>query len=257
MPAKVKEPRPYREKTTVTFLGHKVHVLDLSHEISPTMPIYPGHQKVVFWPHLTHAECRLRLGPGRKWCGYGVTGIIMCDHVSTHVDAVYHFNERRKDLTIEKLPLETMITPAYWIDLSGHPPRTEIPLASVKAALKRADIRRIKPGSSLLFWTGAERLWNKPLAYLTQYPGLDAEASYWILDQGVVNVLTDAASTDNPANLDYPNHLAHSERLVVHTEIVKNIRKIPRHQDFDIVMCPLKFEGATGSPVRILAMWGA
>lgn len=257
MPATVKEPKPYREKTTVEFLGRKVHVLDLSHEISPTMPIYPGHAKVAFWSHLSHAESRVRLGPGRKWCGYGVTGITMCDHVSTHVDAVWHFNEKRKDLSIEKLALETMVTPAYWIDLSGHEPRTEIPLASVKAALQKAGIRKIRPGSSLLYWTGAERVWNDPMKFNTQYPGLDSEASHWILDQGVVNVMTDAASLDNPANLDYPNHLAHSERLVNHTEIVKNIRKIPRHQDFCTVMCPLKFEGATGSPVRILALWAA
>jgi isoaspartyl peptidase/L-asparaginase-like protein (Ntn-hydrolase superfamily) len=52
------------ERIVEAGLGRKVHVLDLSHEISPSMPIYPGHQKVAFWPHLTHAECRLRLGPG-------------------------------------------------------------------------------------------------------------------------------------------------------------------------------------------------
>ncbi len=257
MPKPVKEPKRYRDHTVVKLLGRKVHVLDLSHTISPSMPIYPGHAKVAFWTHLSHAESRLRLGPGRKFRGYRVTGITMCDHVSTHVDAVWHFNEKRRDLSIEKLALETMVTPAYWIDLSGHKPRTEIPLPSVKAALRVAGIQRIRPGSSLLYWTGAERLWNDPLKFNTQYPGLDAEASHWILDQGVVNVLTDAASTDNPANLDYPNHLAHSERLVNHTEIVKNIRRIPRHQGFYTIMCPLKFEGATGSPVRILAMWEA
>jgi kynurenine formamidase len=252
---KAKEPKPYRDHVVVDFLGRKTHVLDLSHIISPTMPIYPGHAKVALWPHLSHAESRQRLGPGRKWCGYGVTGITMCDHVSTHIDAIYHFNEKRPDLSIEKLPLGVMITPGYWIDLSGHKPRTSIPLAHVKAALRQAGIRKIKPGSSLLYWTGAERLWNKPLEFNSQYPGLDAEASHWILDQGVVNVLTDAASTDNPADLDYPNHLAHSERLINHTEILRNIRKIPVHQGFSIVLCPLKFEGATGSPVRILALW--
>ncbi len=95
------------------------------------------------------------------------------------------------------------------------------------------------------------------MAFITQYPGLDEEASRWILDQGVVNVLTDAASTDNPADLDYPNHRTHAERLVVHTEIVRNIPKIPRHQNFHLLMLPLRWKGATGSPVRALAMWEA
>lgn len=90
---------------------------------------------------------------------------------------------------------------------------------------------------------------------VTEYPGLDAEASRWILDQGVVNVCTDAPSTDNPADLYYPNHLAHGERLVVHTELVANITKIPKHEGFYVLMLPLKLEGSTGSPIRALAMW--
>ena len=81
------------------------------------------------------------------------------------------------------------------------------------------------------------------------------EASRWILDQGVVNVLTDAISTDNPADVTYPNHTAHAERLVNHTEVVANIERIPRHEGFTVMVAPLRLAGATGSPVRVFAMW--
>jgi hypothetical protein len=40
----------------VELLGRRSHVLDLSREISPDIPIYPGHAKVAFWWHLTHDE---------------------------------------------------------------------------------------------------------------------------------------------------------------------------------------------------------
>lgn len=253
----IQDPEPYREQVTVTLFGKRIAVLDLSHEISPDIPIYPGHMKVAFWRHLSHEESRLRLGPQSRFRGYAVTGFALCDHVSTHVDAIYHFNPDRPDLTIDTLSLLTCITPACWIDLSAAPPRTHIRLRDVQEALTRAGIANLRPGSSLLYYTGAERLWNDPMRFITQYPGLDEEASRWILDQGIVNVLTDAASTDNPADLDYPNHRTHAERLVVHTEIVKNIPKIPRHQDFTLLMLPLRWKGATGSPVRALAMWEA
>lgn len=211
--------------------------------------------KTNFWWHMTHRESKLRIGEDSAFQGYGVKGIVMCDHVSTHVDAVYHFNADRPDLTVDRIPLETMITPAAWIDLSFVEPRTNITLRDVRQAMGKAAVERLAAGSSLLYYTGASERWNDPLAFVTQYPGLDSEASNWILDQGVLNVLTDAPSTDNPADLSYHNHRAHGERGVVHTEIVANIDKIPLHQGFVLVLTPLRLKGCTGSPVRALALW--
>ena len=50
------------------------------------------------------------------------------EHVSTHVDAVWHFNPDRPDLTIDRLPWEHLITPAAWINVSDVAP------AAAKAA---------------------------------------------------------------------------------------------------------------------------
>ena len=94
-----------------------------------------------------------------------------------------------------------------------------------------------------------------PYRFNSEFPGFDEEASRWLLDQGLVNLCTDAASTDNPADTFYPNHLVHGERCVPHTEIVANINRIPRHKNFDTMILPLKFVGLTGSPVRALALW--
>src|SRR5450756_356149 len=123
---KVSEPTMYSPEAVVDLLGRKVRVLDLSHEISPTMPIYPGHQKVAFWKHLTHEECRLRLPKDSEFQGYAVTGIVLCDHVSTHMDSVSHFNESRPDLAIDTVAFQTLITPGVWIDLPFVPARTSI-----------------------------------------------------------------------------------------------------------------------------------
>jgi kynurenine formamidase len=64
-------------------------------------------------------------------------------------------------------------------------------------------------------------------------------------------------STDNPADLSYPNHRTHAEYLVNHTEVVNNIDRIPMHQGFSLMVVPLRLVGCTGSPVRIFALWEA
>jgi kynurenine formamidase len=249
-------PKTYSETAEVTFFGKRLKVLDLSREISSEIPVYPGHMKVAIWTHLTHDESRIRLGD-TPFRGYAVNGIVLCDHDSTHMDAIYHFNPDRPDLTIESVPIELSFSEAVWLDFSDVRPRTHITLDRVKDGMEQAGVARLPEGGTFLYYTGAARLWDDHLAYVTQYSGLDREASRWVLDQGVVNVLTDAVSTDNPADITYPNHTAHAEYLVNHTEVVNNIDQIPIHHGFSILLVPLRLVGCTGSPVRVFALWEA
>jgi kynurenine formamidase len=101
--------------------------------------------------------------------------------------------------------------------------------------------------------TGASAKWDDHVRFNSEYAGFDEEASRWLLDQGLVNLGTDAPSTD--ADTRSPNHLVHGERGVPHTEIMANIDRIPRHAGFYVMILPLRFEGLTGSPVRALALW--
>lgn len=256
MTTTVADYRRYAEQAEITLFGKRLTVLDLTRELSPDIPVYPGHMKVAMWDHLTHEESRMRLGD-TPFRGYAVKGIALCDHDSTHMDAISHFNPDRLDLSIDAFPLEHCFTEAAWIDVSDVAPRTHITLERVRRAMDAAGIERLPEGGTLLYYTGAARLWDDHLRFVSEYPGLDGEASRWILDQGVVNVLTDAVSTDNPDDLTYPNHTAHAERLVNHTEIVANIERIPVHQGFTVMVAPLRLVGATGSPVRVLALWEA
>ena len=247
------EPIAYTEEAEVEFLGRRYHALDLSREISPDIPVYPGHARISFWSHLSHEESKLRLGDSPF--SYTVKGLVMCDHVSTHLDAISHLNAERQDLTIDRFPLQKCFTAGAWLDLSEAPPRTHIGLEMVRRAMERAGLERLPEGGSVLYYTGAQKNWDDHMAYNTQYAGLDGEASRFILDQGVVNVLTDAVSTDNPADITYPNHRAHAEYLVNHTEVVNNIERIPMHSGFWVVLMPLRLVGLSGSPVRIVALW--
>jgi kynurenine formamidase len=246
------EPLMYKPQTQINIFGKTYNVLDLTRELSEKMPVYPGHAKTSQWWHLTHEECVLRLGD-TPFEGYAVRGLVTCDHVSTHVDAIYHFNKHRSDLTIETFPIEHMFTEAVWINVSHVKPRTHIKLDDIKRGLDDAGVT-VRAGDTLMYYTGVSEKWNDPAAFVTQYPGLDGEATDWILDQGVVNICTDAISTDSPADITYPNHTRHGQRLVVHTELIANMNKIPHHR-FQFMMTPLRLVGGTGCPVRALALW--
>ncbi len=249
------EPGDYSDYAELDLLGQRVALLELSRELSPDIPIYPGHVGVAFWEHLTHEQVRRhRLPADSTFQGYAVRGLVTSEHVSTHVDAIWHFQPERPDLTIDRVPWQHLITPAAWIDVSDVAPRSHITLPRVQRALHEAGVV-LKPGMTLLIRTGADELWAEPDRYVTEYPGLDRDASAWLLDQGIVNLGTDAISTDTPADPDYPNHSVHAERLVIHTEVVANINRVPANTDFWVGFFPLRLVGGTGSPARAIALW--
>jgi kynurenine formamidase len=251
----VPDPGDYRDEAEIELLGRRVRLLEISREVSETMPVYPGHVKVAFWDHLTHEQVRRqRLPPDSPFRGYAIRGLVGSEHVSTHVDAVWHFNPDRPDLTIDRVPWEHLFTPAAWVDLADVWPERHITRERMERALDEAGVT-LKPGMTLLYHTGVSAKWDDPFAFNSDYPGLDEEASRWLLDQGIVNLGTDAVSTDTPTDLTYPNHRVHGERLVIHTEMVANITRIPVHQGFWVMFCPLRLEGGTGSPARALALW--
>jgi kynurenine formamidase len=248
-------PGDYKDETEVDLLGRRVRILELSREVSSTMPVYPGHVGVAFWDHLTHEQVRKqRLPADSPFRGYAVRGFVGSEHVSTHVDAIWHFNPDRPDLTIDVLPWEHLITPGAWIDVSDTPARAHITLERVRRALDEAEVE-LREGMTRLYYTGIAQAWDDPYRFLSDFPGLDEEASVWLLDQGIVNLGTDAVSTDTLADPSYPNHRTHGDRLVVHTENVANIERIPRHHGFSVGFFPLRLVGGTGSPCRAIAMW--
>ena len=172
-------PGDYRDEVELELLGRRVRVLELSREVSETMPVYPGHVKVAFWDHLTHEQVRRqRLPKDSPFRGYVIRGLVASEHVSTHVDAVWHFNPDRPELTIDRLPFEHLITPAAWIDVSDVWPEPYITRARVERALEEAGVT-LRPGMTLLYYTGVAERWDDSFAFLEEsWPESLAEGSF-------------------------------------------------------------------------------
>ena len=163
--------------------------------------------------------------------------------------------ERRQNLPNSTIVFHTMTTPGVWVDLSFVPPGSRITLGDIKRGMEAASVHGIPEGATFMYWTGAENIRENPSKRADEYPGLDPEASDWILGRGVANVCTDAPGVDNPPDLSYRSHLIHGKRPIIHTELVVYMRRIPRHEGFYVIALPQKVEGVADSPIKMIALW--
>jgi kynurenine formamidase len=88
---------------------------------------------------------------------------------------------------------------------------------------------------------------------MTDYPGLDREATEWIIDKGAVNFGVDSPSPDMWYDKSYPCHSVCGERGVTHVENLCNLDKLVGRR-FTFIALPLKIRDGTGSPLRAVAI---
>jgi kynurenine formamidase len=119
----------------------------------------------------------------------------------------------------------------------------------------------IHPGDVVLVRTGNGARWHDPSGYLVS-GGVRADASQWFADQQVGAVGADHLSWDTDGRVDPDLRLSlpgHIILLVRHgIYIIENLflEDLARDQvyEFLFVGLPLKIQGATGSPLRPVAI---
>jgi kynurenine formamidase len=227
----------------------KGKIIDLSQEIYTGMPVYPGHIKTVIWIHASHDEMRRQLGTGFS---YETRGILLCDHGPTHIDSVSHLSTDPEAPSVDRIPLDYCITSAISLNVSDVPRKTQFGRAKIEAELKKWKLD-IHKGDTVLFYTGHyDQFYGKP-EYMTDYPGLDREATEFIIDQGCINFGVDSPSPDMWYDKTYPCHSVCAERKVTHIENLCNLDKVLGKR-FTFIALPLKIREGTGSPLRAIAI---
>ena len=213
------------------------------------MPVYPGHLKTVIWTHLSHEECQRQLGTGFS---YETRGILFGDHGPTHIDAVSHLSRASRAPSVDQIRLNNCITPALCLDVSDIPQKTQFGRKKIEKEMKRWNLD-IQKGDTILFYTAQYDRYYGKLEYMTDYPGLDREATEFIIDRECVNFGVDAASPDMWYDKTYPCHSVCAERQVTHIENLCNLDKVLGKR-FTFIALPLKIRGGTGSPLRAVAV---
>ncbi len=185
-------------------------------------------------------------------------GLILCDHTSTHVDALCHYDPSPEAESIDELPLEMFYTEAICLDFSHRGAGMDIRREDIEAELERTGLQ-IRKGDTFLYYTGHYEQNFGTAEWWTGFPGLDRVATEYLADMGIVNIGCEAFTIDNPlqARLDadppYPAHTVCRERRLLNTENLVIPRRLVGRR-FRFIGFPLKIEGGTASPIRAVAV---
>jgi kynurenine formamidase len=228
-------------------------IIDLAQPIYEDQPVYHTHQKTVTWTDSSHEDIRALLDSevdGEPPFTFETRGLLLCDHGPTHVDAPLHY--KPDGTPVDELPLERFYTPGTAIDVSHRNPGEYITDDDLKEACEDASVT-VEEGDTLLIRTGHYDDTYPSQEYSKNYPGLNAEATQWLIDRGVVNFGVDQPSPDTPNDPTYPCHTLCREHDLPHVENLRNIAQVIG-KSFTFVGFPLPIQDGTGSPIRPVAI---
>lgn len=181
--------------------------------------------------------------------------IVIGDHIGTHVDSLRHL--RNDAPGPEGIPLEYCFGHGVCLDFRHLPKGAGISVDDMKAALTKIDYT-LQPLDIVLIHTGAGAIQDTQ-AYLTDQVGMTAEATNWMLDQGVKVAGIDAVTFDPPVWAMFERkqfweaHRVMLEREYYHLENMTNLDKLPGH-GFTLSVFPVKWVNTTAAPVRAVAI---
>lgn len=242
-------------------LAGRVRVVDLTQTLAPDFPT------IVLPPQFGQcAPFRMETisrydekGPGWYW-----NNITVGEHTGTHFDAPVHWVTGR-DLpnnTTDTLPVQNLIAPACVIDCSKDAADNGDYLLT-PAAIEAWEARhgRIPAGSWVLFRTDWSRRSGAAYANVREdgahTPGPTTEAVQFLVDRGILGFGVETIGTDaGQAHLMAPMYPAHT---LLHgagrygLQCLCNLDQLPPTGAL-VIAPPLKIQGGSGSPLRVLAL---
>src|SRR5262245_53487890 len=258
----------------------QARVYDLEQPRFSGMPIHPAHKPGYFYA--LHRRHRDNYQPDKHGPRSGASGTMtLMEHTGTHIDALCHqacglklYGDIPTD-TVEtqtgftRLGIETvppLLGRGVLLDVAGW---TGVGRLSAKYSISAAELQacaaaqgvKVERGDVLLVRTGFAGLWNDEAAYLDA-AGVAKSGTLWAAEQGVVAVGADNMAWDVPDERDPET----GATLFAHVYLLPqkgiynienlNLDELARDRcyQFAFLGIPLKFNGATGSPLRPLAL---
>jgi len=253
---------------------HAARIFDLEQLRYQGAPTHPAHAPGFnYFLHRHHAR-------GAPEARTGASGIVvMPEHSGTHIDALAHQAENltmhggvhvddgvQTSAGFKKLGIETMaplVGRGVLLDVAGER-RLDAEYAITPADLERAGQQaqvEVRQGDVVLVRTGFGSLWAKPDEYM-RAAGVGAAGSRWLVERKVRAVGADNMAFDvmGPADpelkVTLPGHILLLVRAGIPILENLNLEELAaaRIYEFLFVCLPLKMRGATGSPVRPIAI---
>jgi kynurenine formamidase len=226
---------------------------------------YAFSEETIYWPTAESFELdTVNYGETPAGFFYAANNFKAAEHGGTHLDAPIHFSAGKQ--TVDQVPVENLTGPAVRVDVS------EMALADRDYLISTADLEaweaeygRIPDHAMVLLQTGYGQFWPDAEAYMgtaargpealadLHFPGLDPEAAAWLAaSRSIRGVGIDTPSIDfgQSTAFEAHQHLAGSNILIF--ENVANVASVPATGAW-LVAAPMKIQGGSGGPARLLA----
>jgi kynurenine formamidase len=226
-------------------------VVDLTHAINGQVPTYELSQLDDY-----HVKTLATIEKE----GYFLRNISLPEHFGTHIDAPAHFAANL--WTVDQIPVERLLAPLAVIDVSANvkgnadyqisvgdisqweQAHGEIPLNAVVMTRTGWDSR----------WSSIKDYRNPDSKGVLHFPGYSLDAAKFLVEgRHVIGLGIDTLSIDYGPAPDFPVHHYTLSHSLYHLENVANLDHVPATGAL-VVVAPMKLEGGSGGPVRILAL---
>jgi arylformamidase len=160
-------------------------------------------------------------------------------HTGTHIDPPSHFDEN--GLSVEQVPLESLVGPALVVDLTA-----------VAARIDPDDLEALmlpEGTTRLLFKTRNSSMWQAlPRPFTTDYVSISPAGAAWIVDHGIRLVGVDFLSVESFRAEGRPTHRKLLDAGVV---VVEGLDLSQAEAGVYSFAClPLRLIGGDGGPAR-------
>jgi kynurenine formamidase len=182
--------------------------------------------------------------------GWNARMLHLYSHAGTHMDAQVHFAAGPG--TIDRMPLDRLMGPAWVVNLAGIQPKALITVADLGPIAEE-----FSAGESLLLRTGWSAHAESPALYRDQLPRVSETLARWCVERRVRMLGVEPPSVADVHNLPEVK-LVHEILLsggVILVEGLAQLESLEARKVF-LVALPLKIEGGDGCPCRALAIEG-
>lgn len=194
--------------------------------------------------------------------------VSLATHTGTHIDAPYHYWDYTGDKPakkIDELPLDWFYGPGVVLNFTWKKPGEIITKEDVIHELERIN-HTLSAKEIVLFHTGADKHLYSP-DYLDIHPGVSAEATRFLIQQGIKVMGTDGYGWDvpfkvhgdmykktNDPNVLWEAHYVGKELEYCQIEKLANLDQIPKPAGFTVIAFPIKIAGASAGWARPVAL---
>jgi kynurenine formamidase len=210
-----------------------MRVIDLSHEISEGMPVYPGTEG----PRISRANTIERDGFAEKL-------VSMYSHTGTHMDAPGHVLPGAP--TLDLFEAGRFVGAAAILDVSGFAG------CPIDAAFVESASGSVRGLDYLILRSGWSDRWGRG-SYFEGFPVLSEDAARLVAGLGLKGIGLDSISADVVGAANLPIHRILFGAGLVIVENLANLEAVDA-PSFTFACLPLKLPDCDGSPVRAVAI---